>query len=317
MKILFDKESAPPLPFLLAKRHRETKDTFIHALLVLEDAIWAATNKGVGRWNRSTGAYVNVTTAHGLASNAVSGICQRNDGTLWVSTYDNGLCTLNEEGHWISFTENQPFDSKRIQTLCHTADDSLWMSTPESVYQLDAQGAWRRHAFTGVVNIYQSRDGALWFGRFENGVVRLAHDGALAHFNQADMLGNGITVYAIYQAADDALWFGGYESSGVRRLDRDGHWSPVLEGDIDWYGVTSIGQEADGTMWFGRFDRLLCLNNDGTWRQISLLDEQGKASALPHVKIQRVDDTLWVGLWGEGILEITQNDEVICYLSDE
>lgn len=190
------------------------------------------------------------------------------------------------------------------------------MSTPASVYQLDPKGAWRRHEFAGVVNIYQSRDGALWFGRFENGVMRLAHDGALTHFNQADMLGDGITVYAIYQATDNALWIGGYES-GVRRLDPDGHWSPVLEDDIDWYGVTSIGQEADGTMWFGRFDRLLSLDNDGTWQQINLVDELGRAEALPSVKIQRVDATLWLGLWGEGVLQITQNDEVICYLSDE
>lgn len=316
MKIIIDKEDASPIPFLLLQRHGHTKDTVVHALLVLEDAIWVATNKGIGRWNRSTGDYVRYTTAHGLASNEVSGVGRRNDGALWVSTYDNGLCALSRNGHWTYFTENDPFDSKRIQALCHTADDSLWMSTLGSVYQLDPQGAWRRHEFAGVVNIYQSRDGALWFGLFENGVMRLARDGALTHFDQADMLGDGITVYAIYQAADDALWFGGYES-GVRRLDTDGHWAPVLEGDTDWYGVTSIGQEGDGTIWFGRFDRLLCLDNDGTWRQISLFDEQGKASALPGVKIQRVGDTLWVGVWGEAILEVTQDDAVICYLSDE
>lgn len=316
MKIIIDKGGTYPLPLLLAKRYGETKETFIHALLVLEDAIWVATNKGVGRWTRSTGDYVRYTTAHGLASNEVSGVGRRDDGALWVSTYDNGLCALSRNGHWTYFTENDPFDSKRIQALCHTADDSLWMSTPESVYQLDPQGAWRRHEFAGVVNIYQSRDGVLWFGLFENGVMRLARDGALTHFNQADRLGDGITVYAIYQTDDDALWFGGYES-GVRRLDTDGHWAPVLEGDIDWYGVTSIGQEADGTMWFGRFDRLLCLDNDGTWRQINLVDEQGKASALPSVKIQRVDDALWVGLWGEAILQITQDDEVICYLTND
>ena len=162
MKIIVDKESAPPLPFLLAQRHGETKETFIHGLLVLEDTVWAATNKGVGRWKRSTGAYGNVTTAHGLASNAVSGICQRNDGTLWVSTYDNGLCTLNEEGHWISFTENQPFDSKRIQTLCHTADDSLWMSNPRKRLSARCTGRMAPPRIRwGGLNLRESRRRAL------------------------------------------------------------------------------------------------------------------------------------------------------------
>ncbi|MEZ4663883.1 MAG: hypothetical protein R2911_40640 [Caldilineaceae bacterium] len=82
---------------------------------------------------------------------------------------------------------------------------------------------------------------ALWFGLSKGawcGWPPIWHGDA---FTIADTLGEGITVYAIYQADDDALWFGGYES-GIRRMDKAGHWSQVREGETDWYGVTSIAQ---------------------------------------------------------------------------
>lgn len=318
MKTIIGKEQVPLVPLRHPTWRDYTNGNFVRELFVQDDCIWAATGGGMVRWNRSTNEYVKYTTAHGLASNAVSGLCQDQAGTLWVGTYDSGLCALTQEGHWTYFPMNRPFDSNRIQTLYLTADDTLWVSTPHSVYQLDAQGEWQRHDFASglasVMAIYQSRDGALWFGLFEGGVLRVANDGTVTRCNHADTLGEGTTVYAIYQADDDSLWFGGYES-GIRRMDKDGHWSQVREGETDWYGVTSIAQAADGSMWFGSFDRLLCRRSNDAWDQIGLFDEHDQHVALPSVHLHRVGTALWLGLWGEGILRIEADGDARRYIT--
>ncbi|MEZ4869329.1 MAG: two-component regulator propeller domain-containing protein [Caldilineaceae bacterium] len=314
MKTIIGKEQAPPLPRHHSTWKSYTNGNFVHALLVQDECIWAATSGGVVRWDRRTNEYIKYTTQFGLASNAVSGLCQDQTGTLWFGTYDSGLCALDQEGHWTYFAVNRPFDSNRIQALYLTREDTLWVSTPHSVYQLDTQGEWQQHDFASVVAIYQSRDGALWFGLFEGGMVRLAADGTVTRYNHADMLGEGITVYATYQTADDALWFGGYES-GIRRMDKAGHWSQVLEGETDWYGVTSIAQAVDGSMWFGRFDRLLCRRDNDAWEQIGLFDGHDRYAALPGVTLQRVGTTLWLGLWGEGIVRIEADGDALRYVT--
>ncbi|MCB0182663.1 MAG: hypothetical protein KDE31_00280, partial [Caldilineaceae bacterium] len=314
MKTIIGKEQAPPLPLRHPTWQSYTNGNFVSELLVQDDCLWAVTGGGVVRWDRNTDEYVKYTTVHGLASNVVSGLCQDQAGTLWFGTYDSGLCALDKEGHWTYFSAQRPFDSNRIQAIYLTAEDTLWVSTPHSVYQLDRQGEWQRHDFASVVTIYQGRDGALWFGLFEGGVLRLTGDGTLTRYNHEDTLGEGITVYAIYQADDDALWFGGYES-GIRRMDKAGHWSQVREGETDCYGVTSIAQAADGSMWFGCFDRLLCRRSNDVWEQIGLFDEHDQYAALRSVNLQRVGTMLWLGLWGEGIVRIEANGDVLRYVT--
>ncbi len=68
-------------------------------------------------------------------------------------------------------------------------------------------------------------------------------------------------------------------------------------------------------MWFGRFDRLLCRRGNDVWEQIGLFDEHDQFAALPSVNLQCVGTTLWLGLWGDGILQIEADGDMVRYVT--
>ncbi len=102
-----------------------------------------------------------------------------------------------------------------------------------------------------VQAVYQSVDGAMWFGT-KGGASR--YDGtSWQTFTQADGLG-GNDVRALYQSADGAMWFGTNE--GGSRWSEGGLWGMNWQifTRVDGLGgndVRAVYQSMDGAMWFG------------------------------------------------------------------
>jgi len=72
-----------------------TNGNEVNALLVEGDYVWAATQGGVVRWDRTDGSHVKYTTIDGLADNLVNAVATDNAGHKWFATQSG----VSEYGH--------------------------------------------------------------------------------------------------------------------------------------------------------------------------------------------------------------------------
>ncbi len=149
-------------------------------------------------------------------------------------------------------------------------------------------------AHPSVRTVFQSRDGAMWFGTL-GGVSR--YDGIWRTFTTGDGLGHNF-VNSIFQSSDGAMWFGTGDllgtggGGGVSRYD-GGRWRTFTTADglADNF-VVSVFQSRDGAMWFGTLGGVSRYDG-GRWRTFTTGD--GLAGNYVFSIVQSRDGALWFG----------------------
>ena len=100
-----------------------------------------------------------------------------------------------------------------------------------------------------VLSVYQSRDGAMWFGT-RGGVSRF--DGTWQTFTIAEGLTNNV-VWSVFESRDGAMWFG-TEGGGVSRYDGKNWQTFTAEDGLVDNNIWAVFEARDGAMWFGARD---------------------------------------------------------------
>jgi ligand-binding sensor domain-containing protein len=100
-----------------------TNGNEINGLAVEGDNIWAATQGGVVRWDRTDGTYVKYTTSDGLADNLVNGAAIDSEGHRWFGTW-GGVCEYDGSS-WTTYTTADGLRNDKIHAIAIEAQSLL------------------------------------------------------------------------------------------------------------------------------------------------------------------------------------------------
>jgi signal transduction histidine kinase/ligand-binding sensor domain-containing protein len=192
--------------------------------------------------------------AHGIASVVPAPVfavgCAYRDphGTIWLGGQDH--LWRSSDGRFVP-VPLPPFDSPAphyAQAMRADSSGALWVDFARSpgVYRYQ-DGQWTHRAtrsFKGVLTMFATADGRLWFGEESNIIEVLSGDSTTTlGVEQHLAVGN---VFAIYQFRDQ-IWVGG--ESGLA-LYAGGRFHQVrVRDDVPLAGVTGIVGSANGDVW--------------------------------------------------------------------
>jgi signal transduction histidine kinase/ligand-binding sensor domain-containing protein/DNA-binding response OmpR family regulator len=313
------------------------------------------------------------SSREGLPQSTVNGISQGRDGYLWVGTriglvrFDGVRFTLLDSGGsveslaidpagrvWAGFSdgrlnvwkkgnrsrvrERRPGDV--VQSLLQDAQGTLWVGTSQGLER-------RRNGHTEAVPLpgcsanclitalAKGRDGSLWIGTADRGVVHLGAgepvvwrarnglpddrvraltvtaDGALwvgtqnglgrfqaggwTAFFQAAGLPSPV-VYALLEDRDGNLWVG--TRRGLSRF-RQGRFESLPPGDaFSSFGVRSLFEDAEGSLWVGTHTGGLRRLRDAAFTTVTLGGELEDVWSI----YQDRDGDQWFGTGDRGLL---------------
>ena len=250
----------------------------VRDLLATEDGeIWAATDEGAALMNgKGWHAY---TEDHELADKRVKDLAVGPDGAVWFAT-ERGASRFDGVS-WQSFRRGDGLKGTSVTSVFADRDGALWFAQYGVGLSLLKDGVW---SFYGTGNglpdrqvrqVFQTPDGAIWV-ICRSGIARVegAANGGKGMrwtaYNRKTLSGLGEPHTAAVDA-QGAVWIGGPSSRGVARFNYAGKRLAVfhLEDVVNTARGNGVGQDRDGSIWFGVDKGALCY--DGTaW---SLVDE--------------------------------------------
>jgi signal transduction histidine kinase/ligand-binding sensor domain-containing protein/DNA-binding NarL/FixJ family response regulator len=313
------------------------------------------------------------SSREGLPQSTVNVVAQSRDGYLWVGTriglvrFDGVRFTLLDSGGsveslaidpagtvWAGFSdgrldvwkkgslgkvrERRPGDT--VQSMLQDSRGTLWVGTSQGL-ERRRDGHTEAVPLPGcstdclVTALAQGRDGSLWIGTSDRGVIHLgagepavlrardglpddgvraltvAADGTLwvgtqrglgclraghwTAFTQADGLPSTV-VYALFEDRDGNLWVG--TRRGLSRF-RQGRFESLPRGDaLSSFGVRSLFEDAEGSLWVGTHTGGLRRLRDAAFTTVTLGGELEDIWSI----YQDRDGDQWFGTGDRGLL---------------
>ena len=235
-----------------------------------------------------------------------------------------------------SWDERQGLPSGRIWAIAQDSSGYLWLGTENGLVRFDGVQFTR---WTGigeeavVFALASTRDGSLWIGLAESGVVRII-DGQIERYGRPAGIGNG-PVQFLFEDRQGVLWAG--DRAGVHRFTR-GRWERLnRESGLIGGAALDVHEDSAGNLWIStasgiyrknlgasrfqyiRAERPLDFSEDPAgilWitdprRGFSKIDSQGGTDPVPPGSgaaiVHDRHGTMWVGTQGQGLWRIHQS----------
>ncbi len=255
-------------------------------LVALGDAVWAATRGGLVRYT-ADGQRRVFTTADGLPFNKAYALVAAPDGALWVAS-DLGIARVRPSADGLGevrfYSDADGLDIGEPRALMVDADGSLWAGgaayATHHISHLEG-GRWKgldlpasdpalKDVRVDVISLLRGRDGALWVGLENDGLLRQDSQG-WAHFGAAQGVGE-VTIRRILEDQGGTIWAVASENGLLRFDPRARSWQrvPVGRDGQSIYAIAQIGASlyASGGRFVARSD-----DSGATWTAIASSDD--------------------------------------------
>jgi signal transduction histidine kinase/CheY-like chemotaxis protein/ligand-binding sensor domain-containing protein/HPt (histidine-containing phosphotransfer) domain-containing protein len=251
---------------------------------------------GVGIWNQN---WQTFSMQDGLPEDAISALCQSDQGLLWIGTVSGHLTAFDGEMFTV-YSAQDGLPQGTTRTLTTGADGALW-------FGMETGDLGRLHE--GRLTLFSTQDGlpgapiqvllfddarTLWIGTGD-GLVRFDGNSMLT-LTVADGL-SGNTVSCLARAEDGGIWIG--TRVGLNHYDGNSVRSYSVSDGLADNDICTLLVDANGTLWVGTagggIDRL-----DGD-RFVAAT----RVGELPEVRVSGLlEDKLgrrWIGTSLEGL----------------
>ena len=236
-------------------------------------------------------------TADGLPQESVRAIAQTRDGYLWLGT-QAGLARFDGEHFSVFDSSNSPLKHGHILSLCATRDGALWIGAGDS----DGLYRWTHEGGLAVIwpgasirALFEGRDGVLWAGTQERGLLRITRIASGGFRIQEDPAVRDTR--AITQDAGGWLWIG---TEGEGLLQYDGKVREVYGRNRNFpTRISALWRDAGGSLWVGTRDEGIFRLSGTSWQQFRTGDEHDGDDILALWGDR--DGSLWIGTNGAGI----------------
>jgi ligand-binding sensor domain-containing protein/signal transduction histidine kinase len=196
------------------------------------------------------------TTRNGLPNNQVLSLLNDQSGALWAGTLD-GLCQFGLDGTQRQtsvthiFTIKDGLGDNFVRALYQSSDKRIWISTGAGLTEFDGQ-RFQNYTMTQglsdnrVTIMTEDRQGDLWIGTANSGVMRLTRNGFIS-YGTAD--GVGLTsIHSLWENQDGKLLAVGGDYSIAR---------------FDGKGITSIRPELPELATYSWGSQAIFLDHEG------------------------------------------------------
>lgn len=252
-----------------------------------------------------------VCTTHRLGEASemhVTGLAVDHDGTLWISTYPNGVKSYDRNRDvWHDYTHANGLVDDRVRSVTVADGGAVWFATDGGVSRFDGR-AWTSYTVADgladpvVFNVSFAPDGAVWLGTF-NGISQLSPStGEWTSYAAED----GVKEKDAIQVAampDGSIWYLTttstiYRSALPEQAGERRRWTvpPNYRSEMrTLYGSKDAGVGRDGAYWFvglagiNRFDPVT-----EQWTTYDERSTKGVYRGWGHALDVAPDGSIWI-----------------------
>ena len=231
---------------------------YISSLLVTDDGLYVGTEKGVFllSFERQSFEKQNLDI-----HSAVTSMTLDKEGVLWISTLGQGVWQMIQKTSKVNHYDFKETSGSVAQVLIDNSNQ-VWTVTnwgTPVVHRLN-----RLHNRFEAVNLdftenynslrmLQTKDGRLWLGTWESGLLQLHSDGRVEQVLNPKLTNVGNHIHTLFERDDHCICIGC--DDGVICLNPNTHeWHRLIEqqslADRFVYAITS---DMEGGLWIGTF----------------------------------------------------------------
>ncbi|MCP4157260.1 MAG: hypothetical protein GY757_56640, partial [bacterium] len=235
--------------------------------------LWFATANGLLRFDgKKSKTY---TTADGLPSNGINGICVGKDGKPWLAT-QSGLSCLTENG-FVNYTTADGLVHNTATTVLADSAGDIWIGTANGLSRFH-NGSFTTYtrknglSHNQIMSLMEDRDKNLWIGTW---------DGATC-----------FTARYLNKRAQ-------HQPGGSKHEKQ----SPIPPAEVVTYGtrnglvgdyIYSIIQDREGNIWFATYNGVSCLN---PLKIITYTEKDGLAGRVVDTILEDREGNVWLGTY--------------------
>ncbi|HTE89095.1 MAG TPA: two-component regulator propeller domain-containing protein, partial [Terriglobales bacterium] len=260
-------------------------------------AIWVDSALALDPTKAITQYHLDIwTEREGLPQGSVQAITQTHDGYLWIGTRD-GLSRFDG----VTFTTFRAETTagllaNDIRALCEDSAKQLWIGTFNGGLSCYSDGRFKSYTTkdglpsVGVLDIFQDRNGKVWFGTW-NGLAHREAGRFITYGTGEGLVGGDVRSICedsrgqLLVATGDAL----------NRLAGDRFEPAIKAARLPESPLRKVHTGGDGTLWIATIGEGL----------FSLRDDRGKVytkrEGLPDNKVETVlqdrNGNTWIGTW--------------------
>ncbi len=219
--------------------------------------IWIATDSGINVLDRR-GVVTTLNSRNtSLPGNTITSLFINKENTKWVSVQGKGVCCIDAEFNWGTYT----------------VADGLCSNT--------------------ILSMHEDANGNMWFGSKGRGVSFLDRDGNWLHFSSANSGLIGNYVFDIADEKPNRMWF--VTSQGVSVFDGQNWMSYTARNSpLGSYVPTNVVIDGSGNKWIGtRQGGLFKLDSFGMWTRYNRDNSNLPDNAINDLVVD-ADGVLWV-----------------------
>lgn len=270
--------------------------------------LWLATPDGLARYDGlGFTVWRQVPGSPGaLPGNAVQSVFVDGNDQVWVAVQGHGLWRFDRDGQRFQPAAASPAPPAGglppPATRLRDREGALWQGGPSGLRRLAAgegDAAWPAPAFgRAVLALFEDREGGLWFGTRDDGLLALpAAWRSFAFLPAAGPAAPAMPLVA--DAGAGRAWVARGASLVQLDLRQAREQAPVLRPALPALPITALLARADGSLWLAQgatLSRLVPGATPATWRRQRLPDAGGAVVQL----LEAADGRVWV-VGGSGI----------------
>ena len=182
-------------------------------------------------------------------------------GRIWVGTAEDGLFRIDESGVQ-SFPLEDAYRNKPISALAVDHQGNLWVASSSDLrcFDRNLEPVPVDRSFRGVDSLMVDREGALWIGTADEGLVRFV-DEAFSRLGDEDGLA-GNKVICLAEDDEGCVWVG--TDKGLSQLAPFSFPTYSIPEGLPHEGALEVTAEPDGGIWVGTPNGLAHLGESGT-----------------------------------------------------
>lgn len=243
-------------------------DNLVHAIYTEDnETVWFGTQNAVlNQWNKQTNRF-----HHYIFPNHITVINRRNADELWVGT-GGGLKTFNKKTKMISdFLPENRINHSFTSVLYRDNEQNLWCGSGGGICLIDKDGNTAPLLTDGnpfkrnTRAITQTKDGDMWIGTRDHGIIHLRRDGKGFRFMNN---GKNRTMYTdisyLFEDSKERLWVGTWGAGLYLITNRDtiGFRNYSETDGLSDNLIYSIYEDCNGQLWISTCNGLTCFNPD-------------------------------------------------------
>lgn len=235
-------------------------DQYVSALCNTGDGLIVGTGKGVFSYSFRTESFARIIPE---ITTTVTHLTQDKDGNVWIATRDQGAWRYSPRD---GKSKNYPMETFKgnVARILVSNDNQIWAVTHMTIPSLVRLNKVRDRFETvkvkgpysyGSLAILQTREGTMWLGTWEDGLMRLHDDGTLQQVGGPSAVAKFRHIHTLFDYSPDCILIGcdgGLMSYNplTGEINAFHDQLPVRQ---DLRFVYSIHRDSEGSLWIGTF----------------------------------------------------------------